>query len=143
MAGRPSKYRRSVADEICLRLATGESLVKICGTEGMVNVATVYRWLDKYLEFRDRYARAREVQAEFYADQIIDIADETPITGQPDPDGGVTMRVDSAGVQRNRLRVDARKWVVAKLLPKKYGERAQLEHSGGMTLEQLVCPPTD
>ena len=107
----------------------------------MVNISTVFRWLDKHGAFRDMYARAREAQAEFYANQIIDIADETPITEQPYPDGGVTMRIDAAGVQRNKLRVDARKWVAAKLLPRKYGERTHAEMSGSlaMTLEQLVC----
>jgi hypothetical protein len=117
----------------------GESLAKICETEGMAEISTVFRWLDKHEEFRDEYARAREAQAEFYANEIIDIADETPITEQPDPDGGVTKRIDAAGVQRNKLRVDARKWVAAKLLPRKYGDRQQVEHSGRVTLEGLVC----
>jgi hypothetical protein len=69
----------------------------------------------------------------------ISTIDETPITEQPNPDGGVTIRIDAAGVQRNKLRVDARKWVAAKLLPRKYGERTMTEHSGTVTLEQLVC----
>jgi hypothetical protein len=141
MAGRPSKFKRSVAEEICRRLALGESLVKICATEGMVDISTVFRWLDKKPEFRDMYDLAREAQAEFYANQIIDISDETPITEQPDPDGGVTMKIDAAGVQRNKLRVDARKWVAAKLLPRKYGERMLNEVRGNLavTLEALVC----
>jgi hypothetical protein len=85
------------------------------------------------------YIHARECQAELFACEIIDIADETPITEQPDPDGGVTLRIDAAGVQRNKLRVDARKWVAARLLPRKYGERKEIEHSGTVTLEDLVC----
>jgi Bacteriophage Sf6, terminase small subunit-like len=141
MAGRPSKFKHSAAEEICRRLALGESLVKICATDEMVDISTVFRWLDKNDEFRDMYAHAREAHAELYANQIIDIADETPITEQPDPDGGVTLRIDSAGVQRNKLRVDARKWVAAKLLPRKYGERMLNEVRGklAVTLEALVC----
>ena len=116
-------------------------MVKICTAEGMVDISTVFRWLAKHAEFRDMYAHARECQAELYANQIIDIADEAPITEQPDPDGGVTIRIDAAGVQRNKLRVDARKWVAAKLLPRKYGDRTLSEHAGAMkvTLEDLVC----
>ena len=53
------------------------------------------------------------------------------------------MRVDSAGVRRNKLRVGARKWVAAKLLPKKSGERAHVEHSESLTLEQLVGGAVD
>ena len=145
MAGRPSKFKRSVAEEICRRLALGESLVRICATDGMVDISTVFRWLDTKPEFRDMYARAREAQAEFYANQIIDIADETPITEQPDPDGGVTIRIDAAGVQRNKLRVDARKWVAAKLLPGSTTERMLNEVRGNLavTLESLVCGSAD
>jgi hypothetical protein len=145
MAGRPSKFSQRIAADICRRLALGESLVKICESPGMVDISTVFRWLDKNGEFRDMYAHAREAQAELYAIQIVDIADETPITEQPAPDGGVMLRIDSAGVQRNKLRVDARKWVAAKLLPRKYGERMLNEHSGrlSVTLESLVCGRDD
>ena len=122
MAGRPSKFSQRLAEKICIRLSLGESLVKICADTGMVDISTVFRWLDKHDAFRDMYAHAKECQAEFYAQQIIDIADESPITEQPDSDGGATHRIDAAGVQRNKLRVDARKWVAAKLLPRKYGE---------------------
>jgi hypothetical protein len=139
MAGRPSKFSQRIAEKICRQLALGESLVKICAGPGMVDISTVFRWLDKKEAFRDMYAHARECQAEFYAHQIIDIADETPITEQPDPDGGVTIRIDSAGIQRNKLRVDARKWVAAKLLPRKYGDRILNEHAGRVSLEDLVC----
>jgi hypothetical protein len=132
-----------MAEKICRRLALGDSLVKICETDGMVDISTVFRWLDKNDEFRDMYAHARECQAEFYAHQIVDIADETPITEQPDPDGGVTVRIDAAGVQRNKLRVDARKWVAAKLLPRKYGESIRTELSGRVSLEDLVCASYD
>lgn len=102
----------------------------------------MFVWLTKHKDFVDKYACAREAQAEFYASEIIDIADETPITERPDPDGGMTRCVDSAGVQRNKLRVDTRKWIASKLLPKKYGDKQQVEHSGTLTLESLVCGDT-
>jgi hypothetical protein len=137
--GRPSKLRKEIASAICEQIMGGDSVRKICAREGMPAMSTVFRRLAEDGEFSEQYAHAREAQAEFFADEIIDIADETPVTEQPDPDGGVTMRIDAAGVQRNKLRVDARKWVAAKLLPKKYGERTQVEHSGTVTLEQLVC----
>jgi hypothetical protein len=58
---------------------------------------------------------------------------------------GVTCKSYLAGVQRNKLRVDARKWVAAKLLPRKYGERMLNEHGGrvSVTLESLVCGRDD
>jgi hypothetical protein len=137
--GRPSKYTPELADEICARIAQGESLVHICSEKAMPSTVTIWSWLDKRSEFLTKYTRAREAQAEFYANQIIDIADETPVTETPDPDGGVTMRVDSAGVQRNKLRVDARKWIAARLLPKKYGEKIQNELSGEIGIKRVIC----
>ena len=115
---------------ICERLADGESLRTICESEDFPSKATVFNWLARFPEFVDQYAHAREQQAEFYANEIIDIADEEPKHFVPDPDGGESERIDSAGIQRNRLRVDARKWVASKLLPKKYGDKIQQEVSG-------------
>jgi hypothetical protein len=129
-AGRPSKYSDALAQEICDRISHGESLVKVLQTKGMPDYSNVTRWLARHEEFRIKYARARDEQAEFYANQIIDISDELPTCDMPDPDGGVTTRIDAAGVQRNKLRVDARKWVAAKLLPKKYGDSSTLALSG-------------
>ena len=66
----------------------------------------VYRWLEENHDFRDQYARAREAQADKYFQEIIEIADAaTPET-----------------VNVARLRVDSRKFTVARLAPKKYGD---------------------
>lgn len=78
------------------------------------------------------YARAREEQADTLADEIIAIADESPALamerGRDDEDA--ILKVDGAAVQHQRLRVEARKWVAAKLKPKKYGELVKNEISG-------------
>lgn len=116
--GRPSVYTPEIADEICRRLADGEGLVAICRDKHMPAEAAVRKWaLDDREGFYARYARAREIQAERWADEIIDIAD-----GDGD-------------WQRARLRVDTRKWLVAKVLPKKYGERVDHNVSGGVTVK--------
>lgn len=89
------------------------------------SVVMAWLWDGKHKEFQDRYALAREQQAETLADEIVDISDENPISERYDKEGNsVGTMVDSAGINRNRLRVDARKWVAAKLLPKRYGEKA-------------------
>src|SRR5438132_622777 len=74
--GRPSLFKTSVADVICRRLADGETLRAICSNPAMPAKATVMRWLAQHPEFRDRYARAREVQADVLAEEVIDIADD-------------------------------------------------------------------
>lgn len=136
---RSSEYTQEIADAICERLADGESLRSICSGEGMPSRMTVFRWLSdpERVAFRDQYARAREEQAEFYAESIIDIADEevTMIRADKhkpgaDEDAEIEVVFDSAAIARNRLRVDARKWYASKLAPKKYGDFKAVELTG-------------
>ena len=104
--GRPSTYNEEITDRICNLMTGGMSLRKICMQDDFPDAATVYRWLDKYEEFRDKYARAREAATEDMLEEILEIADSTEI----DPND-------------KRVRIDTRKWAMGKLKPKKYGER--------------------
>jgi hypothetical protein len=119
--GRPTLYSLEIALEICDRIADGESLVKICSDAKMPKKTAVYEWLLRHKEFADIYARAREDQADTLADEIHAIADELP--QQVVDEKGNATRYDSAYVQWQKNRVDARKWVAAKLKPKKYSDR--------------------
>lgn len=128
--GRPSDYTPETALEICARLAEGQSLRAICRDEAMPDARTVFRWLEADETFRQRYARAREAQADALADEIIDIAD-TPVMGvktKTTEDGVETVEGDM--IEHRRLQVDARKWTASKLRPKKYGERLSTELTG-------------
>lgn len=79
----------------------------------MPGMSTVFRWLSDDIDsFRERYTDAREAQAETMADELVDISDSEP---------------DDTNVNRHKLRIETRKWVAAKLLPKKYGERMTIE----------------
>lgn len=137
--GRPSSYTEDIAETICERLANGESLVKICKDENIPSQPTIYSWLDKFPDFLKRYTRARRDQAEFLANEIIEIADEKPVRQFPSPDGGMDEGVDAAGVQRNKLRVDARKWYAAKVLPEKYGDKLDLNVSGELSIADRIA----
>lgn len=76
--GRPSAYSLEIADAICKEIATRDhSLVAICSRDDMLPQSMVYRWLEAHDDFRERYARARERQADFMAAQTVDIADDT------------------------------------------------------------------
>jgi hypothetical protein len=103
--GRPSSYNEGIADRICTYISEGGSLTAFCLQDGVPRKATIMRWLRENALFRDCYARAREDQAEVYADSIAAIAD-----GEGDPND-------------KRVRIDARKWLASKLAPKKYGDR--------------------
>lgn len=124
--GRPSIYSQELADRICERLASGESLRSICRDDGMPSWPTISKWLNEKPDFVTQYARAREDQAEAHADRIIEIADD-----------------DSIDPNHKRIMVDARKWVASKLKPKRYGDKAEVEHSGNVGLTVNVLQLTN
>ena len=112
------------------------------------NHAGVYRWLLEVAEFRDLYARAREDQADTLADEIVAIADEPPVIVTSGDGEEVEVALDSAAIARQRLRIDARKWVASKLKPKRYGEKIDLEHGSDpdrpmiqKVINEIVRPP--
>jgi hypothetical protein len=126
--GRPSIYTPAILDSICDAIAKGESVAAICANPRMPAEKTVYLWLDDptKTEFLQRYARAREAQADKLAAEILQIADDGTNDTQKDEDGKV--RIDQDVIARSRLRVDSRKWLASKLAPKKYGDK--IEHTG-------------
>jgi len=136
--GRPSSYTIEKATNLCIRLSLGESLQGICKDEDMPSQATVYIWLREHPEFLEMYTRAREEQAETHADEIVSIADETPeVVPVFDKEGNqIDVKLDSAYIQWQRQRIDARKWNAAKQRPRKYGER--ITHSGDDTNPVVV-----
>lgn len=111
-------YSQEIADKVCELIASGKSLRQIHALGEMPAPSTVLFWRDKYPEFAEHYTRALEARTELMAEELIEIAD-----GEPDAD-----------VNRDRLRVETRKWVAAKLLPKKYGDKQQVEHSGEVAI---------
>lgn len=134
---RPTDYNQEIADRICEAISEGQSLRAICAADDMPCKASVFRWLTLHPEFSDQYARAREEQAEAMADEIVAIADEEATTVK-NHDGGLTeVTFDNVAVARNRLRIDARKWVASKLKPKKYGDKLDVDtkHSGTIVLQ--------
>lgn len=147
--GRPSDYSQEIADQICERLVEGESLRKICRRAGYPSVSTVCRWLAKedLAGFRQQYARAREAQADTLADEILAIAD-TPKLGTMTTTKAVTVAgvtVEEKTTKKGdmlghrRLQVDSRKWLAAKMAPKKYGDR--LELGGEVAFKAVSAQP--
>lgn len=124
--GRPSTYTEKLAKQICSQIAVGRSLVKICSADDMPSDGTVYRWLAEHQSFQEMYARAREQMVVFLGEELLQIADDaTQDTIEVTTAKGETYtQANHAAVQRARLQVDTRKWLMAKLMPRKYGERA-------------------
>lgn len=117
---RPSKFTAKVAEEICERIADGESLRSICGRTAMPSRMTVLRWLEENELFRGRYARAREFQADYMDDRILEEAAATT----------------NDNAQAQRVKIDAYKWRASKLKPKRYGDKIDVT-SGDKPIKEL------
>jgi hypothetical protein len=123
--GRPVKYNKVIADEICERLLDGESLREICSEEGFPPESTVRRWYVEDIDgFAAHYAKSREAGWLKMAEELADIADngenDWMKSNDPENEG---YKFNGEHYQRSRLRLDTRKWILSKMLPKIYGER--------------------
>jgi hypothetical protein len=149
-AGRPSRYTQEIADEICRRLADGEGLKEICRTPGMPSEAAVRSWaLNDYQDFAAPYEQARQIQFHRWADEILSIADDSrqDISLRQLPDGTTARVVDHEHINRSRLKIDSRKWLLSKLLPSKFGDRVATELTGAggraIRIENVLAPLAD
>jgi hypothetical protein len=98
--------------------------------------SSVYEWLLRHADFAEKYARARELQAETQFDELTDIVDQPPeLNHVVDKNGElVEVKFDSSYVAWMKLRVDTRKWTAARMAPKKYGEQKQAEQTQDLTV---------
>ena len=126
--GRPTIYTEALSERICAEIATGLSLRSISEPDDMPDKATVFRWLARHQEFCDQYARATECRTNALAEEILEIADDGRNDWVKNQDGGEAYNGDH--VQRSKLRVDARKWLMSKMEPKKYGDKITQELTG-------------
>lgn len=136
-----------VIDLICDELATSsQGLGKIIinqrdMTGDFPSYSTIMKWISEDDKISDKYARAKEAQADYMADEMLDIADDgsNDWMAKLDKDGSnIGYQLNGEHVQRSRLRLDTRKWLASKLKPKKYGEKIQQEHSGQVGLTQVL-----
>lgn len=121
--GRPSLYTDELAAEICERIAAGETMTAIARDPHMPNRDTVRCWRRDREAFSAAFARARIDGMEALADEIVSISDD--VEGDP---------------QRDKLRIDTRKFLMAKIAPKIYGDK--LEHSGAVTMGHVQITDT-
>lgn len=133
--GRPSLYTEELATEFCSRLVDGTSTRKVCQADDMPCTATIFKWMAEKPEFSEQYAKAKAQAAEALAEEIFDIADDNAFDYTEGKDG--ELRVNNDAIQRARLRVDVRKWYLSKIVPKKYGERQQIDQTTTHKLEGL------
>lgn len=133
---RIKEYKEKILFEIAFN---GHSLVRICSWEDYPSNVSVYEWLSDDNEFANRYARACEIRADKMADDILTICDSTEDDIIIDSDGNHITNHNV--IQRDKLRVDTRKWLLSKLAPKKYGDKIDVTTGGdkvnNLTMLQL------
>ena len=129
--GRPTDYSQDLADAICDKLSDGVSLRTICQDESMPDKSTVFRWIRTKDDFRDQYEKAKQESADAMAEETLYIADN-PVMGEIRTiraDGSVEIKQDEM-LGHRRLQIDTRKWLMAKMKPKKYGDKIDMTTNG-------------
>ncbi|NBT30484.1 MAG: hypothetical protein EBT13_00875 [Rhodobacteraceae bacterium] len=111
--GRPSTYSAKIADEIAERLSQGEPLKRICKDEHLPHYITILRWQDKYPEFGNLVARAKQEGTHALADECLEIADDETITDN----------------KLKHIKIDTRLKLIGKWNSKAYGDKVQADHT--------------
>lgn len=125
--GRPSTYTEELGRAICKAVSTStDSLAQICARNpGFPVRETVYSWRIDHPTFGNMYALAKGMQADLLAEEVLSIADDSSRDTIIDAEGNE--RCDHEWVHRSRLKIDARKWIACKLMPKVYGDKQTVD----------------
>lgn len=135
--GRPTDYTQELADAICAELAMGKSLRTVCKGEDRPHISTIFNWFRTQPSFLEQYARAKQESSDAMADEVLDIADDGTNDYMTITKGNLEYNVEDREVtNRSKLRVETRKWLMAKMKPKKYGEKVDIT-TGGKPLPLL------
>ncbi len=134
---RKSDYNEEIADEICSAIATGtESIEKLCKKNPhWPHRATIFRWINQFPAFCEAYTRAKKSQIEAYIDQVIDIADDASQDWVVNENG--TTVGNHEHINRARLRIDTRKWLACKLVPRLYGDNKEDKNNSEDAISQF------
>lgn len=120
------RFSKDIAERICDDLASGMTLRQVCRQEGMPTPQAVILWVNEdRCGFAEQYARAREIGYKVMADELLDIADNGANDWMQREGFAVP---DHEHIARSRARLDTRKWLLSKALPKIYGDK--LIHAG-------------
>src|SRR5215471_1699014 len=135
------------AARVCQLIAEGYTLRQAARDVGFESASAIMNWARDDDAFREQYARAKELQADRFAEEIIEIADDGRNDWMEREVDGRTVRVvDHEHIQRSRVRIDARKWLTAKMAPKKYSDRMTLAGDGDApitTISRIELVPVE
>lgn len=130
--GRPKlEPTPEITEAICDMLREGKHVREIgkSGVKDIPSTATIRRWIESNEEFRQAYLRAKESYCEDVLDQVIEIADDKSedVELVESADGMPTVRVNKTAIGRSELQIKTRFETLAKRMPRKYGDPAQID----------------
>jgi len=127
---KPERDKDAICQAVLQGMRDGLSAFKACQAAG-VPQSTFNRWVDADAKLAEDYAHAREDLIERMANDVLELADsEVPETG----DG----KRDWQAIQKHKLQVDTRKWLLSKLAPKKYGDKLEVSGDAANPLVQRI-----
>jgi hypothetical protein len=135
-------YTDDLAEQICLRISQGESLLKICKSEDMPNYSSVMRWIQSKDDFRNNYARAKEIYEDYIFELIREVAENQEIgetvkeSVSGDHESTEITRADM--IAHRRLKIDSYKWMLGKMRPKKYGDKIEVDSTIKGTIDNKI-----
>jgi hypothetical protein len=143
MNGGRIPYSRELADRVIGELMEGRTLVDICKDPGMPSKKTVLLWVRRDKDgFAARYREAREIGGHIMVDEMIEIADNRAgdLVRVRKENGETELVVDHENIRRSELRCETRRWILARALPRLYGNRLQIEakHDAGNGWAELL-----
>lgn len=125
------EQRTEIVNTICkLMVEEGMSLRSILLEPDMPDRVTFFKWIDEDENKLNQYVRAMEGRADYYADEILELSDTQNVDAYIEPETGKTI-IDGTAIQRSKLQVDTRKWLMARMAPKKYGDKSTTVLEGG------------
>jgi hypothetical protein len=146
--GRKTILTEKLAYDILDDYCTGKSLAKVLSKPHMPSAPTFFTWLrigerDKeegvesiHRNLLEDYNHCVFVRYELMSDELLEIADDDSLDlGFKETEGGAsaTPFIQGGNIQRSRLKVDTRKWLMSKKIAKKYGDKQTTVHEGEVT----------
>ena len=132
-AGRPTTYTEEIANKICELITEGKSLRSIAEMEGMPCTSNVFKWLTEYKQFSEHYARATEQRTEAQLEMLNELGDTAIELSQKTGE-----KRAGAVVQAVKVKADNLKWVMARMKPKKYGDKLDMTSDGKAITVELI-----
>lgn len=129
--GKEFTYTREVFENIIARVATGESVRSICKDEGMPSRDTFFVWLYRDPSLADQYAHAKAISAYADEDELNEISDDgtNDWMEKRNKDGEIVgWQLNGEAVQRSRLRVETRRWLMERRMPTRFGQKVDVNH---------------